>query len=159
MGERISRKVLDPQEPTKEEREEHEKTHLPYRNWCLDCAKSRGVGVPHVRTSDECKMTEVRMDFCFVGEGGEPHNTQAILVAKEERSKMKLSAAVPSKSTGTYIARRVLGWMKELGIETGDMIMKSDQEAAFTSIVREVGVMRAANGGGNYIIEESSWGQ
>ena len=95
------------------------------------------------------------MDFCFTGKENDPHNTQAVLVAKEERSKMKLSAAVPSKSTGAYIARRIMGWMKEIGIETGDMIMKSDQEAAITSIVREVGKMRAANGGGKHIIEES----
>ena len=32
LGRRKVVKKLDPKEPTKEEREEHEKTHLPYRN-------------------------------------------------------------------------------------------------------------------------------
>ena len=115
MGVRVPRKVVDLAEPTQEEREEHEKTHLPYRNWCADCAKARGVGITHAKSSEEGKMVEVFMDFCFMGEENDPHNTQAVLVAKEERSKKKLSAAVPSKSTGAYIARRIMGWMEKVG--------------------------------------------
>ena len=30
--------------PAKAEREEHEKTHLPFRSWCKACVKGRGVG-------------------------------------------------------------------------------------------------------------------
>ena len=33
-GVRRSVKKLDPREPSIEAREEHEKTHLPFRNWC-----------------------------------------------------------------------------------------------------------------------------
>ena len=32
----------DPKEPTKVEREEHEKTHLPFRSWCRHCVRGRG---------------------------------------------------------------------------------------------------------------------
>ena len=32
-------KKLDPREPSKEEREEHEKTHSPFRNWCRHCVR------------------------------------------------------------------------------------------------------------------------
>ena len=39
---RRSVKKLDPREPSKEEREEHEKTHLPFRNWCQHCVRGRG---------------------------------------------------------------------------------------------------------------------
>ena len=30
-----------PKEPTRMEREEHERTHYPYRSWCPHCVKSR----------------------------------------------------------------------------------------------------------------------
>ena len=31
-----------PESVSKEEREEHERTHLPYRSWCEVCVKARG---------------------------------------------------------------------------------------------------------------------
>ena len=34
-------------EPTKVEREEHERTHCPYRSWCKHCAKPRARNSPH----------------------------------------------------------------------------------------------------------------
>ena len=100
-------------------------------------------------------MPEIRMDFCFMGEEGEPGNTLLVLVAKEEATKMKLSAAVPTKSSGTYIAKRVVAWMKEIGCEMCDITMKTDQEPATQAIVKEIGKIRAANGGGKYIVEMS----
>ena len=32
--ERQIRKLVDPRKPTREEVEDHNRTHLPYRNWC-----------------------------------------------------------------------------------------------------------------------------
>ena len=32
--ERVVKELLDPRKPTEKEVEEHERTHLPYRNWC-----------------------------------------------------------------------------------------------------------------------------
>ena len=43
---RRPRKVLDPREPTEEERKEHELTHLPFRNWCGHCIRGRGKEEP-----------------------------------------------------------------------------------------------------------------
>ena len=31
-----------PTEPTKIEKEDHDKTHLPFRNWCRHCIRGRG---------------------------------------------------------------------------------------------------------------------
>ena len=41
FGQRKVKKIQDPKAPTKEEREEHEKTHLPFRNWCKHCIRGR----------------------------------------------------------------------------------------------------------------------
>ena len=79
----------------------------------------------------------------------------AILVVKEEKTRMKMSAAVPSKSSGMYIAKRVVAWMKEVGCALGDMVMKSDQEAAIEAIVKNVGRIRAEQGGGKYHVKAS----
>ena len=36
-----------PKGPTKEEREKHEATHLPFREWCQHCIRGRGRNKPH----------------------------------------------------------------------------------------------------------------
>ena len=82
-GARTLRKVLDPREPSPEERREHVKTHLPYRNWCLDCCMGRGNELPCRTSDEEAVVPEVSMDFCFLGQEGEPGRTMPVLVAKE----------------------------------------------------------------------------
>ena len=42
---RKPRRMVDPMKPTKKEVEEHEVTHLPFRNWC--CASKAEEKVPH----------------------------------------------------------------------------------------------------------------
>ena len=37
----------EPSEPTRQERIEHEKTHLPYRSWCRVCVMAKGREDPH----------------------------------------------------------------------------------------------------------------
>ena len=53
--------------PTAAEREEHNRTHLPYRSWCPVCIAGRGVA-DHHRKSEEEERTqpEVAFDYCFM---------------------------------------------------------------------------------------------
>ena len=41
-GSRTVKKVQDPREPSKEERVQHEMTHLLHRSWCKHCLRGRG---------------------------------------------------------------------------------------------------------------------
>ena len=36
-----------PKDPTVRQREEHERTHMPYRSWCEDCVRARARNAPH----------------------------------------------------------------------------------------------------------------
>ena len=40
-------RMLDPRQPSEEERRTHNLTHLPYRNWCEHCVKGRGREADH----------------------------------------------------------------------------------------------------------------
>ena len=154
-GVRKTLKMIDPQRPREEDVEEHQLTHLPFRNWCRHCICGRGREMPHRKAEAETGMTEMYLDFAFMGDAENPGRTVPMLVVRERSTKMTMAAAVPSKSTGTYIARRVVAFFKEVGCESGDMIVKSDQEAAIVSIVRAAGRVRAATGTGKYITENS----
>ena len=69
-----------------------------------------------------------------------------------------MAAAVPSKTTNTYISKRVVAFMKEVGVVHGDVLVRSDQEPAMKAILSEVGRVRAAEGGGRYVMEQSPVG-
>ena len=164
-GERKCHKVLDPLEPTTQELADHQLTHLPFRNWCRFCCRGRGMEMPHKKTEGGGKkLPELHFDVCFMGDEGEKGvkaevgDTLPMLVVCELHSKMVLSVGAPSKSTGAFVARRCISFLKEVGCESCDVIVKSDNEPAITSIIAEVGRMRAASGGGRWIVENSPVG-
>ena len=43
----------EPYVPTEAEREEHEKSHLPWRSWRSDCVGSGAVSQPHHPTPED----------------------------------------------------------------------------------------------------------
>ena len=63
----------NPRTPTRQEREEHEATHLPYRSWCEHCVRGKGRRRGHRRRGSEQKkadlgnVTKVYMDFYYNG--------------------------------------------------------------------------------------------
>jgi hypothetical protein len=148
-GERKCKKMVDPVEPSAQEVADHQLTHLPFRNWCRFCCRGRGIEMAHKKSVGEKTLPELHFDFCFLGDDGKKNEvgeTLPVLVIREARSRMTMSAAAPSKSTGTFIARRCIAFLREIGCEACDVIAKSDQEPAIVSLVSEVGRMRAATG-------------
>lgn len=54
-GERKPIFVRAPREPSKEERDEHCLTHLPYRSWCRHCVRGRGREWPHRKVEEDVR--------------------------------------------------------------------------------------------------------
>ena len=63
------------------------------------------------------------------------------------------AAVVPRKTTGLFAAKRALAFLSEVGCLHGNLIVRSDQEPAITSMINEVGRLRGAAGGGRFIVE------
>ena len=52
-----------------------------------------------------------------------------VLVARERETKMCMATMVPMKGGSIeYPAKRVLAFIKEIGLESADVVFKSDQE-------------------------------
>ena len=82
-------------------------------------------------------MPEVHLDFAFPGSHGQAGLT--LLVARERDSKMLLSTPLPTKgTTGQFGIKRFVAFLKEIGCEGQDLILKSDQEEAIKALVNEV---------------------
>ena len=82
-GVRNPRKLLDPKLPTKKDVDEHNLTHLPYRNWCQYCVEGKGKMAPRFKQQARTDLTETHFDYCFMSTDRNPFAT--ILVAKERR--------------------------------------------------------------------------
>ena len=153
---RLAKKIRDPQKPSREEVEAHNLTHLPYRNWCEACVKGRGVEMDHgTAQKDDDGIHEFHMDFCFPGEEDDS-GMLTVLVVRERRTKMLMATVVPSKSTGEFVGKRVVAFMREVGCRGVDVVVKSDNEPAMVAIVNEVIRIRAAEDGMARTIPETS---
>ena len=49
----------------------------------------------------------------------------------------------------------MMAWLRELGLEFNDIIVKSDNEPALRSLVEAWGRLRAVKGGGKMVVEHS----
>ena len=61
--------MAEPREPSETEREVHELTHLPPRQWRDQCVKGRGEETPHKRVTleraGESTLPFIKFDVCF----------------------------------------------------------------------------------------------
>ena len=75
--------------PTQREREEHEATHIPYREWCECCVRARGRRRAHrsQELSDEDREKRrpvIAMDYFFMKDATGSNNRQISLIAARE---------------------------------------------------------------------------
>ena len=117
-----------------------------------------GRGVDRRRTmEEERQVPEVYLDYMFMG-GEKKGKTLAFLVARERETRAVLNTVVPRKTTGDWICRRLMAWRREIGLESVDIIVKSDNEPALTSWIASWSAMRAMTRGSRMIIENSPVG-
>ena len=68
---RNPRGARDPGQPTQAEREEHERTHIPFRPWCEACVKGKSKRKPSRRIAGEFaddQCCRIRMDYAYLTE-------------------------------------------------------------------------------------------
>ena len=137
-----------PKGPTKKEREEHEATHIPYREWCPHCVRGRGVNRPHRseqgggEESRERRVPRVSMDYFFMGQGGERASEYPMIVMVDEETDYRYMRAVGKKGLGEG---KEMEWLikdmdEELrswghaGGDKGEVILKSDGEPSIKAL-------------------------
>ena len=146
------RKLIDPRKPTVEEIDEHELTHVPYRNWCPICVMAKGKELDHRKSNDEPRgLSEYSFDYCFPGD--ESGFKLTVLVGKEKVTGMCFATAVPTKgASGKFAVDKAVEYMEEMGDHTGKVIVKTDQEPSIQYFVKDLIGSRPA---GQTVIEES----
>jgi len=113
------RRLIDPRKPTKEEVDEHELTHVPYRNWCPICVMAKGKELDHRKSSEGPRgLSEYSFDYCFPGD--ELGCKLTVLVGKEKVTGMCFATVVPTKgASGKFAVDKAIEFMEEIGDHTG----------------------------------------
>ena len=94
------------------------------------------------------------MDFMFMGnEGGA--RTLAMLVVKERSAKAVMACVTPAKSSGEFLGKRVLAFMREWVCELEAVTVKTDHEPSLLQVVEMVARLRAAKGRIKMVVESS----
>ena len=70
-----------PRQPSQHEREEHEQTHLPFREWCKTCVAAKARQTYHTKQPDRRDCLQLDFDFFT-----EDHRQDAVLVVTDARS-------------------------------------------------------------------------
>ena len=111
-----SRGYNKPIRPSDKEVEEHERTHLPYRDWCPHCVRGRGRGEQHRSGSGDQphEVNKVSLDYFYMHEkpvnGSRPavvtgEGLPAIII-KDKESRAVFAFPVPVKGECEYAVRR-----------------------------------------------------
>ncbi len=84
-----------PYQPTQQEIEEHNLTHLPYRSWRRHSVRGRGKSRAHIQLDAEKSHTvpHVSSDYVFLGQ--EDEKALAIVLIRDHATRFTYSHAVP----------------------------------------------------------------
>ena len=150
VAERL-RNIGDPRLPTQAEVDNHNITHVPYRNWCPHCVRGRGKDLDHRRGIDENhRVREFSFDYCFMGN---ENGKVTILVGRERTTGMTIATVVPAKgSSGQFAVLKSLDFVRLCGAEETDIVVKSDQEPAIAIFIKD---LVQARRGVATVVEES----
>ena len=155
-----SKVLKDPRLPTPEQIEEHNCTHIPFRDWCSFCIMGRGRGNQHRRNQGhESSVPVVGVDYFFITTGGMKKRSELeqeltpqgeaqidearrkgelvkCLIVRCFRTKLILAHVVPCKGVDEerWVANLVCDDV--LWIGHSEFIMKSDNENSLKALIR-----------------------
>ena len=155
-----SRIARDPRLPTPEQIEEHNCTHLPFRDWCSFCIMGRGRGNQHKRNQGhESSVPVVGLDYFFITKGGlkkrgeleqelTPEGDSQVeearlkgelikcLIVRCFRTKLLLTYVVPCKGVDEerWVANLVCDDI--LWVGHTEFILKTDNENSLKALVK-----------------------
>ena len=145
FGLRNPRKLQDPKLPSKKEVEDHNLAgHMPYRSWCTFCVMGKGKAAPHYKQDRDDGLPELHIDYCFMATEDRPLAT--VLVAKETISKMSHGDRCPDEGGIDRVSgEKMPGFLKEIGLENADVVLKSDQENSIMDVLNNLARRRSAD--------------
>ena len=126
-----------PRLPTQREVDEHNMTHLPFRDWCEYCVKAKARNVGHYRQKKkEHLIPHVHIDYAFFGVAEEGEK-MIVQVARDEDNRGIFVHAVPRKGLAhEHGALQLCADLEKVGYKK--IILKGDNEPAIVAVQEEI---------------------
>ena len=101
---RAPKPLSQPNEPSEQQRQVHNMTHLPFRSWCPHCVHGKAKEQQSVKSTD--RQPVIQVDYCFVTTGKDSHGSECpqitVLTATDVQTGLGMSAVVPQKGRQKY---------------------------------------------------------
>ena len=143
---------------TQKEREEHEATQVPFRDWCTHCMMGKGRTQHHVtmqRSEDETGRPSIAMDYYFMimqpAVNSRTISEEAITciaVIEGRRQNIMSSVALKKGIEEPWTSERVAKFIDLLGYR--ETALKSDTEPAIIAQIFVCDVTRSTNAEGQH---------
>ena len=141
---RRPRRRRTPLEPTRQEVEEHELTHIPFRSWCPACVAGKAKHWPHKRHDEQLDEEEavpsLHLDYWFMRDDSS-EGSVSVIAFKEKFTRMHGAHVVKKKGVDNEVAATIIKDIEKMGL-TGKIILKADQEPAIQAVAQEVKRLR-----------------
>ena len=138
-----------PEEPSEQEREEHEMTHLPYQAWCPHCVAGKAPNEAHRKQEteenkmiDEGKVPRIGIDFWFMSDEEDEKGQNPIVIMVDKQTKCHVSYPVVSKSVSDWIVRRLCDDLETWGYMGEDVMIRCDGEPSIRLIRQSIALFR-----------------
>ena len=128
-----------PMLPSQSEIDEHNLTHLPFRDWCPFCIRGRGLSSGHFarKTPEESQVPTISIDYCFLGDETTRDTDLPVLVVRDRRTKSVWAHPVPAKGIeNPFGAKQLLKDIESTGYKKVNL--KGDQEPSIRAIMQQV---------------------
>ena len=116
----------------------HKLLHMPYRSWCSDCVKGRGMASQHRKCKREEKkgVSQVAMDYFF------PAPNLTCIAVKDIDSQAVMASVVPKKGGSISWTVRQIKQCIDKYWGRKRIIMRSDGEPSIVDLKQELQLMR-----------------
>ena len=126
-------KLKKPHEPSQEEIDEHDLSHIPFRSWCPSCVRGRALNDSHQHlcAEDEHRLPTLCCDYSFLVK--DESKAMPILAQRDTKSLTAgLNVVTKEGPDCEYAVRTVVTFIQKCGYRR--FIQKSDQEPSILAL-------------------------
>ena len=131
--------------PTEAQQRQHMLTHVPYSDWCAICVEACGKDDPHRRQVGEGPPV-IEVDYSFM-RTSEPNDKLAtVLIAYNKQRHYGFGCVAQKWPMDQYAINSLVRWLKEHGLASGMIRLRTDSEVSIRAVAAAVAAMRPQGG-------------
>ena len=128
--------LRQPRQPSKQERELHNMTHIPFQPWCVVCQEAKGRASQHRKQRASTKTSKIQLDYAYIRQ---PQDKEPTTILTRVESLTGLAGSLMTAKKGVTQAQldAVITFIKRQGFSQSTS--QCDGEPALVKLVEEIG--------------------